>query len=98
LVAPPRVTVITMSLNGNAHLNPALPDRYRYVLVTNRVSLLIHFSADPFHGVQFNIHPDKSYLILVRKLHHLPEAEAQEGEMMPLTATIELLLRHRSCH
>jgi hypothetical protein len=60
LAAPPRDTVVTASPNGNAHPNPGLPDRYPYVLVANRVGLLVHFSANPFHGVQFNIHPNES--------------------------------------
>jgi hypothetical protein len=64
-------------------IHPEYPNMYPYrpyVVVANRVGLLVHFDTDACHGVPF---------VLVRELHHHPEAEAPEGEMMTLTATAE---------
>jgi hypothetical protein len=67
VASPPYVTIVTVS--RSAHHQPAYPDRYPYVLVANTVGLLVHFSIEPFYGVQFHSHPLESNLVLARELH-----------------------------
>jgi hypothetical protein len=80
VAAPPYITVVTA--NRSAHPQPVYPDRYPYVLVANTVGLLVHFSVEPFYGLQFHSHPLESNLVLVRDIHPTEE----EGDMFTAPA------------